>query len=37
VHVSIGTHREEVPPPIDQVGIDVERQQVFLTYRYPLR
>jgi hypothetical protein len=37
VHVSIGTHREEVPPPIDQVGIDVERQQVFLTYRYPFR
>lgn len=37
VRVHIGEHGDEGFPPIDQVGIDVEKQQVFLTYRYPFR
>jgi hypothetical protein len=35
--VRIGQHGDERALPIDQVGIDVERQQVFVTYRYPFR
>ena len=35
--VRVGQHGDESPLPIDQVGIDVERQQVFVTYRYPFR
>ena len=35
--VRIGAHSDEGPPPLDQIGIDVEREQVFLTYRYPFR
>jgi hypothetical protein len=37
VRVRVGVHGDEGPPPIDQVGIDVDRQQVFVTYRYPFR
>lgn len=37
VRVRVGGHGDDGPPPIDQVGIDVERQQVFVTYRYPFR
>jgi hypothetical protein len=37
VRVRIGRHGDEGPLPIDQVGIDVEKRQVFLTYRYPFR
>jgi hypothetical protein len=37
VRVRIGEHGDEGPPPLDQIGIDVEKQLVFLTYRYPFR
>lgn len=37
VRVRVGDHGDEAPPPLDQVGIDVEKQQVFLTYRYSFR
>jgi hypothetical protein len=35
--VKIGEHADVSPPPIDQVGIDVERSQVWLSYRYSFR
>src|SRR5262249_54188247 len=37
VRVRVGEHGDEGPPPIDQIGIDVEKEQVFLTYRYSYR
>jgi hypothetical protein len=37
VRVTVGKHGDQSLPPIDQIGIDVERDQVFLTYRYSFR
>lgn len=37
VRMRIGDQADERPPAIDQVGIDVERQQAFVTYRYSFR
>src|SRR6266508_1927059 len=37
VRVRIGERGDESPPPLDQIGIDVGKQQVFLTYRYAFR
>jgi hypothetical protein len=37
VRVQVGEHADDGPPPLDQIGIDVEKRQVFLTYRYSFR
>jgi hypothetical protein len=37
VRVRVGEHGSDDTPPLDQVGIDIEKQQVFLTYRYAFR
>lgn len=35
--VKIGKDSREEPLPLDQIGIDADKRQVFLTYRYPFR
>ncbi|MBI5590678.1 MAG: DUF2169 domain-containing protein [Deltaproteobacteria bacterium] len=37
VCVRIGRQTDKRCPPVDQIALDVERQQVILTYRYPFR
>jgi hypothetical protein len=37
VRVRIGKENDQRPMPIDQVGVDVDKKQVFVTYRYPFR
>ena len=37
VCVKIGNDKMEEPLPLDQIGIDVDKRQVFLSYRYPFR
>jgi hypothetical protein len=35
--VKVGKGSDERPLPLDQIGIDVDKKQVFLTYRYAFR
>ena len=37
IRVRIGKQMEQSTLPIDQVGIDPDKKQVFVTYRYPFR
>ena len=37
VRVRFGDERDEQAPRLDQIGIEVDKQQVFIAYRYPFR
>jgi hypothetical protein len=37
LHLAFGDQRHEVDLPVDQIGIEAEKQRVFITYRYPFR